>query len=299
MKKFFSAVKRLFSPPAFMLFLFNIISVGLLSFVFANGYENSMTAYISYFISAYTLTADVINFIPFINRIKQFKEHNKYLKRYFSDSNLRASISLYISLTVNIVYAGFNIFVGTSNKSNWFGAIGIYYLILGLIKFTLVKNSRAANKKPSVERKIYELRIYRFIGVLMFSVNIAMSVIAVQMIWQNKSIKHSEIMTIASATFTFFTMATAIINLQKNRKLENPITAAAKMLNFASALMAMFTLQAAMITSFDNGDDTFRQIMNTATGTTVLILVFGMAVYMIHRSNKLLKTVKENTNGQQ
>lgn len=299
MKKIFLSVKKFFSPPVLILLFFNIISAVLLCFVFTHGQDSSVTAYFSYAISAYTLTADVINFIPLINRFKQFKERNKYLKRYFSDENLRSSLSLYVSLLINIAYSSFNIFAGWVNKSNWFGAIGIYYLILSLIKFTLVGNSSKANQKPTVERRLYELRVYRFIGILMFLLNIAMSVIAIQTIWQNKSIEHSEIMTIATATFTFFTMTISVINLQKNRKLKNPITAASKMLNFAYALMAMFTMQATMITSFDNGDDSFRRIMNTVTGTTVLVLVFGMAVYMIRRSNKLLKIIKEDNNGQQ
>ncbi len=297
MKNVLLTVKKLFSPHFLILLFLNIVSVILLCFVFTSEYANAITSYISYVVSAYTLTADIINLVPVINKVKQFKERNKYLNKYFSDKNLRAAVSLYVSLIINIAYASFNIFVGLVNKSYWFGAIGGYYLILGLIKFMLVGNSKKASRKSEVERKTYELRVYRLIGILMFSVNIAMSVIAAQMILQNKSIEHSQTMTIATATFTFFTMTTAIINLQKNRKLENPITAATKMLNFAYALMSMFTLQATMITSFDNGDDRFRKIMNTATGTTVLILVFGMAVYMIRRGNKLLKTVKEDNDG--
>lgn len=153
-----------------------------------------------------------------------------------------------------------------------------------------------SSKKPRKARMEYELKIYRAVGVIMFVVNIAMSVMAVQMIWQNSGTVHSEIMTITIATFTFYYLTTAIINLQKYRKTEQPIYSAAKMLNFACALMSIFTLQSSMISVFGN-DDIFRKNMNIATGCAVFILVFGLAIYMIRRANQLLNKIKDDNNG--
>ncbi len=296
MKKFLEILKKIFSPHIAVLILLNIVSIVLLCYVFINGLDTSVLAYMSYILSAYTLAADVISFIPVINKIKKLKQDNKYLKKYFSDKALQEKISLYISLFINIAFAIFNFAVGYLNKSHWYGAIGIYYFILSAIRFLLLRNSSKANQKLSSERKEYELKVYRGIGILMFLVNIAMSGMAIQMIWQNKSTAHSEIMTIASAAFTFYSLTVAIINLQKYRKTETPILSAAKMLNFACALMALFTMQSAMMTSF-GGDGNFRMIMNTITGCVVLILVFGLAIYMIRRANKLLKKMKEDNNG--
>lgn len=298
MKNFLQILKKIFSPPIALLIFLNIASVVLLCFVFIKGYDTSIIAYVSYVLSAYTLTADIVNFIPIINKIKQFKEDNKYLKKYFSDSALRATMSLYISLFINIAYAVFNFIISYLNKSYWFAAVGVYYFLLSVLRFFLVRNSGRATQKLSFERRIYELKVYRGIGIMMFLVNIAMSGMAIQMIWQNKSTAHSEIMTIATAAFTFYCMIMAVINLQKYRKMETPILSAAKMLNFACALMSMFTMQSAMIASFDENNDNFRQIMNVITGSVVLLLVFGLAIYMIRRSNKLLKEIKDN-NGEQ
>lgn len=296
MEKFLAILKKIFSPHIALLLILNIASVVLMCYVFTQDLDASLLAYVTYVISAYTLTADVINFIPIIKKIKKFKEDNKYLQKYFSDSDLRAKISLYISLFINIAYAIFNFCIGYLNKSYWFGAIGVYYFVLSAIRFLLLRNASKATQKLSKERKEYELKVYRGVGVLMFLVNIAMSGMAIQTIWQNKNTANSEIMTIATAAFTFYTMTMAVINLQKYRKTEQPILSAAKMLNFACALMAMFTMQSAMMASF-GGDDGFRMIMNTITGSVVLLLVFGLAIYMIRRGNKLLKEIKDDNNG--
>ena len=210
------------------------------------------------------------------------------IKDFFTPQN-----SILISAFINTAYAVFNFFVGWQNNSPWFISVGGYYLLLCIIRFFLIKETDRANKKADGTRMIFELKIYRIVGVVMFIVNIAMSVMAVQMIWQNGGTVHSDIMTIAMATFTFYYLTVAIINLQKYRKTTQPIHSAAKMLNFACALMSIFTLQSSMISAFGN-DEVFRQQVNIATGCAVFILVFGLAVYMIRRANKLLKELKNN-----
>lgn len=201
--------------------------------------------------------------------------------------------SILISAFINTAYAVFNFFAGWRNNSHWFMSVGGYYLLLCIIRFFLLKVADSAGKKFANERMAFELKIYRLVGVIMFIVNIAMSVMAVQMIWQGGGTVHSDIMTIAMATFAFYYLTVAIINLQKYRKTTQPINSAAKMLNFACALMSIFTLQSAMISAFGN-DELFRQRMNIATGCAVFILVFGLAIYMICRANKLLKEIKNN-----
>lgn len=211
-------------------------------------------------------------------------------KTFFTPQN-----SILISAFVNTAYAVFNFFIGYRNNSPWFISVGGYYLLLCLIRFFLLKVMESANKKVDNKRMTFELKIYRIVGVVMFIVNIAMSVMAVQMIWQNGGTVHSDIMTIAMATFTFYYLTVAIINLQKYRKTTLPIHSAAKMLNFACALMSIFTLQNTMLSAFGGGD--IVKPMNIATGTAVFILVFGLAVYMISRGNKLLRKMKENNDG--
>lgn len=290
MKDILKTLKKIFSPHMALLVLLNIASIILLCYVFMNGYDASPVAYISYVISAYSLTADVVNFVPIVRKIKNFKNNNKYLQRYFSDRRLQVTISLYMSLFINIAYTLVNFFISNKNSSVWYASVGVYYLVLGLIRFFLLKNSDKANKKLSKERKIFELKIYRATGIMMFIVNGVMSGMTVQMVKNNECATHSNIMTIATAAFTFYFFSMAIVNLQKYRKTDHPIFSATKMLNFACALMSIFTLQTSMIPAFGD-DETFRKIMNTATGSAVFILVFGLALYMICRANKMLKEV--------
>ncbi len=137
---------------------------------------------------------------------------------------------------------------------------------------------------------VYELKIFRAAGVVMFVLNGIMAAMTAQMILNDDYSGKSQIMTIANATFTFTFMIIAVVNLKKYRKTDQPVYSASKMINFACALMSILSLQNSMVSVFGE-DDSFRFVMNIATGTAVFILVFGLAVYMICRANKKLKEV--------
>lgn len=55
----------------------------------------------------------------------------------------------------------------------------------------------------------------------------------------------------------------------------------------------MLSLETDMLAQFGEDDIMFRQIMTSATGTGVCVIVLGMAVFMIAKSTKILKNIKK------
>ncbi len=61
-----------------------------------------------------------------------------------------------------------------------------------------------------------------------------------------------------------------------------------------AALVSMLSLETAMLTQFGAADDPrFRRIMTTSTGTGVSILVVGIAFFMIVRSTRQMKQIRQ------
>ena len=52
---------------------------------------------------------------------------NEYVNRYLNDLSFRTHVSLYLSLTINVVYAVVKFFSGFIYHSFWFGSIAVYY----------------------------------------------------------------------------------------------------------------------------------------------------------------------------
>lgn len=295
---------KLLFTPAWVIILSSLTGFPAVIFSLKILGDTHPFSYISYILSAYALTVLCANFprakrrcselihgdeVKMIVSFRRFMRRYKYTSLYLDDIEFRARISLYSGLAVNMFYAVFKCATGFIFRSAWLWAIGIYYVILSVIRFTLLRNVRMTDKKEhSAERKIHEYKSARLCGILMLVLNLAMGGMTVQMIWQNRSYEYKGYIIYISALYAFYCLITAAVNAVKFSRRDNPILSAAKMLALAGALMSMFALQTAMFSSFGGGEE-FQRLMNTVTGGTVCLIVMGMAVFMILRSDMQLK----------
>lgn len=292
MERLKKILHRLLYPGIALVIIFTLFSIIFLVYAFVCLDEEHPVSGAAYFFSAYTLTVLVFNVVPAIKKGKAIIHQNPYTSRYLNEAELRARISLYTGLVINLIYALFKLSTGILYQSFWLGAVAVYYMILFLIRFILLRNNRISEKRDSpVSRRLHQLKSYRICGGLLFVLNIAMSGMIFQMIWQNKNYSYPGLIIYASAAYTFYRLTLAVINVFKFRKIDNPIFSAAKALDLAVAFMSLFALQTAMLTEF-GGTDEFKRIMNAATGGAVSAFVFGMAVFMMIRSTRQLKEIK-------
>lgn len=285
--------KCLLFPHKALIVLFIILTVPLL--VYSLGYPgaNPIIVYASYFFSAYTLTVSVIQLPQLISRVKRGLYANRYSARYLSEPMLRAKLSLYTGLGINILYAIFKLLAGMYYRSVWLGAIAVYYMLLSVLRFGLVKRERyLAKQEESAKKRLYELKGYRFCGYLMFLLHIAVAGLVIQMIWQNKTYHYPGFLIYAFAAYAFYCFGIAVKNMIKYRKLEEPLLAAAKMISFACALTSVLALQTAMLTQFGNGQENFARLMNSLTGGAVCLTVFLLSIRMVRRAGREIEKIE-------
>ncbi len=286
MEKVKKILHRLLFPPNIFIIIFVPIATALLVYAFVGENVLPVTAYLSYFLSAYALTI-VCARIPFIVRkIDAVKQENKYISRYFGDASLRVKTSLYCSFAINVFYTVMQLGLGIYNHSIWFYALAGYYFILGLMRFFLLKETR---KEKLGENLKLEFQHYRFCGIMLLVMNIALSVIVIYIVVQNRGFSYHYIMTIAMAAYTFSTFTSAVVNVVRYKKYNSPVMSAAKAINLVAAVVSMLSLETAMLTAFGDEDESgFRKIMTASTGFVVCTVILYMAVYMIVKSTKRL-----------
>lgn len=307
MERFKKILKKILFPPVWVIVLTSVIGFPtmIISLKFLSG--TNPVSYISYVLSAYALTVLCANFprakkrcteliqgdeIKIIVSFRRFMRRYKYTSMYLDDIEFRAKISLYSGLAVNMFYAVFKCATGVIFRSAWLWAIGIYYVMLSVIRFTLMHNVRITDKKEhGTARKIHEYKSARLCGIMMFALNIAMGGMTIQMIWKNRSYEYKGYIIYISALYAFYCLINAVVNVVKFAKIHNPILSAAKTIALAGALMSIFALQTAMFSAFGGGEK-FQRLMNTITGSAVCSIVMGMAVFMIVRANICLKKLE-------
>ncbi len=273
-------------PVATVLLVYSMVYLG----------TDSLIAICSYVLAAYTLTVSSVRIPSLIRFIKTFKSENKYARLWLDDAHLRVSVSLYGSLIWNTAYAIFQLCLGIYHRTFWYCSFAIYYIFLAAMRFFLARRYTTTHKAG--ERMREELLRYRASGIVLLTMNFALSLIVFFMIYWGRTFVHHEITTITMAAYTFTAFTVAIVNIVRYRKYNSPIYSASKAVSLAAASVSMLTLTSTMLTTFGDPSTNAGQhkIALALVGGAVSLCIIIMAVYMIIESNKKLK---EMTNGKQ
>lgn len=292
METFKKICKALLYPHTAVIICLIPVSTVLLLISFFKFDTEHPVSYVSYVLSAYTLTVVCMKIPKFVKYFKRVKNENEYVARYRSDAQLRVKISLYISVFINSFYAVFQLGLGLTHDSFWFYSLSAYYILLVLMRFFLLRDVRGLRPGEDI---ISEFKRYRFCGIILLIMNQVLVAIVFFMTYFGRTFEHHQITTIAMAAYTFTSMTLAIVNLIKYRKYKSPILSACKIVNLAAASVSMLTLESTMFSSFGSAvDHELQEHMIFITGAIVCIFIIWLAIFMISVSTKELKHLKDD-----
>ena len=300
--------KIFFLPPAPTL-LIAVPAYGLVIYTLAGENVNPVIAYISYFISAYALVITVTGITGVVRFARQGIKKQPIVRkmlgipavsRYLKEDLFRAEAALYQGFFINLLYAGIKMVSGILYSSVWFITLAVYYVLLAVMRASLLHYVRKARKnipmanKYTREYKISEWSRYRLCGIILMFMNVALTGMIILAVHQNSGFEYPGMFIYAMAMYAFYAVISAVWNVVKFRRYGNPIMSAAKVINLTAALVSMLSLETAMLTRFGAADDPmFRKAMTASTGAGISILVLGMAVFMIVHSTRQLKQETE------
>ena len=298
LQKLKKILKKIFILPPVPTLLIAIPSYALVIYALANGMENEIISYVSYILSAYAAIITVTGIAGIVRLVRRgINSHplvkkaldNPLVSRYLREDMFRAEAALYQGFFINLLYAGIKMFSGIYYRSIWFVTLAVYYILLAVMRASLLHYVRKGEKG-----KRSEWRRYRLCGIILLFMNVALSGIIVLVISMNSGFVYPGVLIYVMAMYAFYATITAVWNLVKFRKYGSPVMSAAKVIGLTAALVSMLSLETAMLTQFGSDDDQmFRQIMTASTGAGISIIVLGMAIFMIWHSTKQMKQEKE------
>lgn len=292
-----SICRRFFFLPPVLTLLISVPAYGLVIYALAGENVDPIIAYASYFLSAYALIITITGITGVVRFVRQGAAQHPLVRktleiplvrRYLKEDVFRAEAALYQGLFINLVYAGIKMFSGIYYKSVWFITLAVYYILLAVMRASLLHYVRKAGRD-----KASEWLRYRLCGIILLFMNFALSGIVVLVVHQNSGFEYPGVLIYIMAMYAFYAAITAVRNVVKFRKYGSPVLSAAKVINLTAALVSMLSLETAMLTQFGAADDpVFRKVMTASTGAGVSVIVLGMAIFMNVRSTKQLKQIK-------
>ncbi len=280
---------HLLFPHTVVICLLTPISAAVLIYTMLTLAEAHPLRLASYILSFYTLTAICMRIPDFIHRIKRFKNRNKYISLWQSNTRLRVNFSLISSAAWNGTYAVIQLATGIYHNSKWFYSLFVYYALLAAMRLFLLRHTAKYQIGENIEKERQSYKICAYVFLVM---NLAISAMMFFMIKQNRTVNHSGIFTIAMATYTFCTLTFAIINTVKYRKLKSLVVSAAKAVSLAAACVSVLTLENTMLTTFSKSDMSAetRIYFLALSGGAISIFIVITAIYMIIEANNTNKT---------
>lgn len=283
-KKHWQALwRRCLYPGWLWVMVLALLSAAALVYVFTAHKEATLLAYVAYVESFYALVIGCIFVWKKGQAVRKFLYDHALSSRYLTDLMFRTKLGLYPSLGLHGLYAAFHVVIGVYDRSPWFGALGVYYFVLSLTKFLLLRHLGTDSLQLSLKK-------YCFCGYLVLVMSLAMTLVVWQMINGHDGRQYPGYLIYVVALYAFYAFGNAIRNIIKCKKLCNPILSAAKMISFATAMVSMLSLQAAMFQSF-GGTLFLRRTMNFLTGSAVCMFLFGMSLYMMIHGNWQLRKI--------
>lgn len=276
------------------------VAAALLGYTFGSGQEEGPAAWLSYGFSAYALT--ILCAWTAKNAGRARREVHAAIHRvpvahrYVTDVSFKLHVSLYLSLGLNLLYAGMKLVYGVRFRSVWFGTLAVYYMTLALMRFLLLWQ---VNHTGFDGETASQLRRYRLCGWILLLMNIALSGVVVLMVRREEGFAYPGYLIYVMAMYAFYNIITAVRDVVKYRKFQSPLMSAGKAIKLAAALVSMLSLETAMLTQFDNGENpaAFRRVMTGTTGGCVCLGVLAMAVYMIATATGRLRRMEYQKGG--
>jgi len=286
--------KKLLFPPIWLMVVLVIISAAALTLIFVKAMEETIPAYIVYVLAFYTLSVVTVFCVMVLPKqystIKRKIYDNPFGNRYMTDRVFRTNISLSVSFVISMLYVGINLWSWYALKSYWFMVLAVYYVIMAVMRFLLVRYVRIQRIGTNMLSEWKRSRICAYILLL---INLSLSGAVLMILYQHRGYDYPGIMIYVMALYTFYALTMSIVDIVKHRKMGSPVMSTAKIVSLSAALVSLLNLETAMFAQF--GADMapeYQRIFIILTGAGVSITVVTLSVILIVNANKEIRRIK-------
>lgn len=289
--------KKLLFPPIYLLVILVILSALALSLIFTKGLEQTIPAYLVYALAFYTLSTVTVYCVLVLPKqystIRQKIYDHPFGNRYMTDEVFRTNISLCVSFGISMLYVGINLWSWYALQSYWFMVLAVYYVIMAVMRFLLVRYVRIQKIGTSI---LGEWKRSRSCAYILLLINLSLSGAVLMILYQHRGYDYPGILIYVMALYTFYALTMSIVDMVKCRKMGSPVMSTAKIVSLSAAVVSLLNLETAMFAQFGADMSAEHQrIFIILTGAGVSITIVTLSVTLIGNANKEIRRIQ---NGQ-
>ena len=201
----------------------------------------------------------------------------RFLRTWREDYICRTLMSAAVSVGCTALFALYHEYLWLRYGSVWHGSIGVFYLLLVVIRGTVLLTERQNRTRPAAEQNRSRRRTFLISSFLLLALDLALILPISMMAVLSKPVTIGLIPAITMATYTTWkiTMASVHIGRQRRRPSGNILVAQLRTVNFIDALVAILTLQNTliMVTGTAADEAAMRSLSAVSSGAIYAVIV--------------------------
>lgn len=205
------------------------------------------------------------------------------LSRLSRDKRQQIMIVTTGSLIINLLYAVYHGVLGIWGQSVWFITMGMYYMVLSIMRVLTIKGEYRQNKTAQMPK---ELSVMKKVGILLLLLTFILTGSICLSLKYDLPKRYDTIIMITIAAYTSVKVVTAIINFVKARKHHTPLIITIRNISISDALVSLLSMQMSMYATFGQGETNNSHTMHVITGAGVCLCIAWIGGTMICYSGK-------------
>ncbi len=197
-----------------------------------------------------------------------------------ADKAVRTVTTTALSLGWNLLYAIFNCVLGILYGSVWFFALFLYYLILGLMRLSVMSFDRNKNDGRSPKTVMITL------GVTLIALALSLTGIIYLRIGDQRQSNYGNILMISIATLTTVTVVVTIRNTILAHKKRSDTLIMLRNISCAGTVGSILSMEHAMLSTFGELSDRSSFLMEVLSGAGAFLIITSLGIAMIVRAVK-------------
>ena len=205
-----------------------------------------------------------------MSRVKQFFD------RWKTDYDFKTITAALGSLAVTALFALYNGFLGVSHASLWHGSICVYYLVLVILRTTVIAAGKKARRKAEPNRAL--VKVYIASAALLLFLNVCLIVPVSLMVVRQKPVDMTLIPAITMAAYTTYNVVMSSVNLKRRKRSSDRLVRLLRTINFIDALVSVLSLQNTLIMVNMKGDGSEMLTLSAITSAAIMLAVLALSI---------------------
>lgn len=209
-----------------------------------------------------------------------------FLRTWREDYIYQTLMSSAVSFGCTALFALYNGYLGLRYGSVWHGSIGIFYLLLMVIRGIVLLTEMRNQTRLAAEQNRCRRRIFLISSVLLLVLDLTLILPISMMVVLDKPVSMGLIPAIAMAVYTTWkiTMASIHVGRQRRRSGGNILVAELRTVNFIDALVAILTLQNTLImVKRTTMDENAMLPLSAASSAVIYAVIVVITVGMLQK----------------